>query len=422
MREKLHNFRSDESGNIAIVGALVMPLLVGAIGFGVEVAYWYHEDNQLQQTADKSAYAAGIELRAGSSLSKINAAALSVASANGFVPTGSISQTNSTSQSNTGSANADTLTVYTPPASGAFTNNANAVQVVIVKNVPLSFSSVFINAPIAEQLKSVALIQTAANACVLALSTTASPGVSVGGSAAINLVGCNVDSNSVAADSIKTFGSATLNADCILAVGGVSIAAGSVTTTCPGPIVNTPPVADPMGNLPVPTSSTTWMNSNGAVLQPGVYPNGLNLTGTKTLQPGVYIVTGGSFSLGANANITATGVTFYIANGVNVSMNANGYINASAPTSGTYSGVLFFGARDGTGRVTLNGTASSLLTGNIYFPNQNVSYIGNFSGNGGCTHVVASTISWSGHASISQNCSAYGMGSIPSLQTVKLVE
>ena len=157
-------------------------------------------------------------------------------------------------------------------------------------------------------------------------------------------------------------------------------------------------------------------------MQPGVYSNGLNLTGTKNLQPGVYIVTGGSVSVGANANITGSGVTIYVANGVDVKMNANGYVNLSAPTSGPYSGVLFFGARDGTGSVTMNGTAASLLTGSIYFPNQNVSYLGNFSGSGGCTQVVAKTVSWSGTTSIAQDCTTYGMASIPSQKTVMLVE
>ncbi|MDE2383840.1 MAG: hypothetical protein KGO53_04410 [Alphaproteobacteria bacterium] len=421
MEKLLLKFSRNERGNIAILSAIVMPLLIGAVGFGTEVAYWYHEDDQLQQTADRSAFAAGIELRAGSSSSAINAAALNVAAANGFIPSTSPTQPASGPSPSTGGGQ-DTLTVDIPPVTGAYVGNPNAVQVIIQKFVPLTFSSLFLSAPVAETLRSVALIQTASNACVLALSTTASQAVSVGGNAAISLTGCNVDSNSVAGDSIKTYGSSSLKADCILTVGGVDLAAGSTSTVCANPIVDTPPVADPLAGLQIPTSSTTWMNSSGSILQPGVYPNGLNLTGTKVLQPGVYIITGGSFNVGANANITGSGVTFYIANGVNVSMNANGYVNLSAPTSGPYSGVLFFGARDGTGSVTLNGTASSLLTGTIYFPNQNISYNGNFSGNGGCTHVVASTVSWSGSAAISQNCTAYGMSNIPSVEVVKLVE
>ena len=422
MRRNLFSIAKNEHGNIAIITAVIMPFLVAAIGFGVEVAYWYHEDDQLQQTADKAAYAAGIELRAGSNYSTIDAAALKVASANGFTLPASTVQPTSSSSATTGVAGQDSLIVKNPPATGAYVNNSNAVQVSITKYLPLTFSAMFLSAPVVENPKAVALIQSAANACVLALSKTASQSVSVGGSASINLVGCNIDSNSVASDSIKTSGSSKLHADCILTVGGVSLTTGSTTTTCPNPITDTPPVADPLASLPTPTSSTTWTNSNASKLQPGVYSNGLDLKGTKTLDPGVYIITGGNFNVSANANINGSGVTFYIANGVNVSMNANGYVNLSAPTTGPYSGVLFFGARDGTGSVTLNGTATSQLTGTIYFPNQNISYNGNFSGNGGCTHVIANTISWSGNATISQDCSSYGMANIPSLEVVKLVE
>ena len=73
----------------------------------------------------------------------------------------------------------------------------------------------------------------------------------------------------------------------------------------------------------------------------------------------------------------------------------------SAPTSGTYAGILFFGDRNAPGGThRFNGTAVSDLTGAIYAPAQDVEYSGNFSGTTGCVQVVASTISWSGNATI----------------------
>ena len=412
----------NDFGNVAVITALLMPLLVAGAGFGAEVALWYRNDIQLQQTADKSAYATAIDLRAGASSNTLLSTALEISTANGFVPKVSTTKPSDPSwvSASTGS---DNLVVSNPPTSGAYAGNANAIQVVLQKYVPLSFSALFISSPIVENVKAVALIQTASNSCVLALSPTASPSISIGGSASLNLTGCNVNSNSTASNSVSTSGSGTLSVDCIVTVGGVSFTSGSVSQkVCISPVTYTSPVVDPYASLATPTSSITWPNSNGATLQPGVYSNGLNLTGTKNLQPGVYIVTGGSVSVGANANITGSGVTIYVANGVDVKMNANGYVNLSAPTSGPYSGILFFGARDGTGSVTMNGTSASLLTGSIYFPNQNVSYLGNFSGKGGCTQVVAKTVSWSGTTSIAQDCTSYGLASIPSQKTVMLVE
>ena len=104
-------------------------------------------------------------------------------------------------------------------------------------------------------------------------------------------------------------------------------------------------------------------------------------------------------------------------------MNGNATVTLSAQTSGTYSGVLFYGDRTGTSASsTFNGTATSLLTGAIYFPKQQVSYLGNFSGTGGCTQVVANTIQWSGSTTIKQNCSSLGMKDIPAAQSVAIAE
>jgi hypothetical protein len=140
------------------------------------------------------------------------------------------------------------------------------------------------------------------------------------------------------------------------------------------------------------------------------------------MQPGIYVVSGGDFKINANANITGTDVTIYIKAGTNVSINGNATVHLSAPTSGTYSGMLFFGDRSGTENIAFNGMAASTLTGAIYFANQDISYLGNFSGNGGCTQVVGKTVEWSGSAVINQDCTAYGMKTIPAMQVVKLVE
>ena len=68
-----------EKGNIAIATAIMMPLLVGGAGFGVETAYWFYQDSQLQQASDKAVYTAAIEKRAGSTTQKILSAATTTA-------------------------------------------------------------------------------------------------------------------------------------------------------------------------------------------------------------------------------------------------------------------------------------------------------------------------------------------------------
>ena len=103
-------------------------------------------------------------------------------------------------------------------------------------------------------------------------------------------------------------------------------------------------------------------------------------------------------------------------------MNGNSTTVLSAPTTGTYKGILFFGDRTGTGTNKINGTNSSLLTGATYFPSQAVQYLGNFSGQGGCGQVIGDTVDWTGSTTVAVDCSAYGMSTIAAYTIVKLVE
>lgn len=142
-----------------------------------------------------------------------------------------------------------------------------------------------------------------------------------------------------------------------------------------------------------------------------------------TLNAGVYYVSGGDFRVNANANVTGSGVTIVLLGSARVVMNGNATVRLTAPTSGATKGMLVYGERTSTGGVNrFNGTASSLLTGTIYTPGQDVAYLGNFSGSGGCTQIVASTVTWSGSTSIAVDCSSHGMSTIPILQVMKVVE
>jgi Flp pilus assembly protein TadG len=406
-------FKKNDSGNVATMTAMLMPFLVGSVGLGVETAYWFHRDLQLQQAADKAAYAAAIEKREGTNSSGILSAVTTVATNNGYVP--------------------GTLVVNDPPTSGDFSGSATAIEVKLSRTIPRAFTALFISEPLVENARAVAIMQPANNACVLALSKNASPAVEVAGNASVTLTGCNVMANSVGTSAVSVTSGQPLTADCIVSVGGIawnnSVSNPNVIKTCPKLITDAPPAADPYASLPTPTSSvvgssTTTGNGNNARtnFQPGNYTNGMTITGTSTLAAGVYIISGGVFKINANSVVTGSGVTIYIANGASVSINGTATVQLTAPVSGTYAGVLFFGARNGTAAVTFNGTANSALTGALYFPNQDVSYLGNYSGTNGCTQVVANTIKWSGSVNINQNCSAFGLRSVPGVTVVKLVE
>jgi hypothetical protein len=395
---------------VTVIVAFAVPLIVGAGGLAVETSFDYVSQSHLQSAADAAAYAAGIEKVASSPMDTVRAAATQQANANGWT-------------SSTG-----TLTVNSPPATGPNANAANAVEVLMTQNAPRFFTALFSSQPVALSARSVALTVTAANACILALNPSASKAVQVQGNSTLTLTACDVMSDSVASDAINVWGSGQMSADCAVSVGGVNNNGGMTLTGCPSAITQAPRVGDPFASLAAPSPGSTrnipnGSNPHGLSLLPGSYSGGMDLSGDVTLAPGTYYVTGGDFRINANANVSGSGVTIFMASGSQVVMNGNAHVSISAPTSGTYSGILFYGDRNATsGSNTFNGDASSQLTGDLYFPTQQVSYLGNFSGINGCTQIIADTVQWSGNATVGVNCAAQGMQNIPARQAVKLVE
>ena len=401
VRLRANGFCRGTNANVATIFALTLPIVVGAAGFGVETSYWYYNSLRLQATADAAAYAGALEQISGSDKPTIVAAATQSAASNGL--------------------GSGTIVVNTPPASGPNTAK-KAVEVIVGQNLDRMFTSLFTQGQVPEQARAVALITNASKAFVLALDPSASQAALFSGNTSVKLIGCSVMSNSIASDAIKLQGSAGLQADCLITAGGVSLS-NPVTTVCAAPITQALPAADPFSDLPAPAASNPCQNANKSTLKPGTYCSGLSLSGTVTLQPGVYVIQSGDFKVNANANVSGDGVTIYLAGSSRVSMNGNANVSLSAPTSGTYSGVLVYGDRTSIGgQSTFNGTATSLLTGALYFPKQQVNYLGNFSGQNGCTQVVADMNQWSGNSTISQDCTSLGMRDIPATQSVALVE
>jgi Flp pilus assembly protein TadG len=399
----------DERGNAAMVFALATPLLVGGAGLAVETSFDYVSQSRLQSAADAAAYAAAIEKMGGADAAHVSAAATQQASANGWVA----------GPGGTG------ITVNNPPAAGPNAGNAAAVEVRLSETVPRFFTAVFSSSTITAGGRAVAIGQTAANACILALDPLASKAIQVQGTTTVTLNGCDVMSDSVATDAINVWGSSTLKAECAVSVGGVANHGGMTLSGCPAPITNAPHVGDPFAGLATPTpgiARTVPGGSGSMTINPGSYASGMTLKGNVTMNPGIYYVSGGDFKVNAGATVSGSGVTIYLASGSHVSMNGNATVDIAAPTSGTYSGILFFGARGDTGSDTFNGTASSHMTGDLYFPTQAVSYLGNFTGINGCTQVIADTVTWTGTSTISVNCAAEGMTNIPARQAVRLVE
>lgn len=385
----MRNIFSDRRGGVAVVMALSLSVVVAGAAFGVEIGYDHFVQLQMQQAADSAAYGAAVEKRRGSDYSAVVAYATTAATANGYV------------------AATDTIGVETPVA-----GNPNTVRVTLTRNQPRIFTAFFVPGDLVITVNATATLATAANACILALDPTAASAANFAGNSSTTLNGCVVMSNSISASAVNVQGSAQVWTPCFFSVGGVSVTSGAHLTDCPSAQTSQSPVGDPYASLALPADTGPCLNGNGSNLSPGRYCGGLSLKNTVTFQPGVYIISGGTFSANANANISGSGVTFILTNDASISFNGNAHFNLTAPTTGPYAGFLFVGARTNTSAITLNGDGTSSMTGAIYFANQPVSYLGNFAGTNGCTQIVARTVQWSGSTTVSVDCTAFGIQAI----------
>jgi hypothetical protein len=412
------DLQGDQSGATAVIIAVIFPILVGGMGLGAETGYWYVTQRKLQHAVDVSAHAGGARLRAGDSKPQIDAAALNIALNTGL------------------SASVGTILVNSPPTQGAKAGDTRSLEVVLTEVRPRLFSSVFSGTPVTVKTRAVASIVAHSKACVLALAPVASGAVSITGSTNLNLQSCDVASNSNSSNSFLMSGSAALSAGCVYAVGQAVTTSGLTLTQCAAVKTDAPVVRDPYAGVAEPAATGTCKDGtvgtpNGTtILTPGRFCNGLNLKGTVTFSPGLYIIEGGNMTVNGgdpNSNsvvqLNGSDVTFYFVNGGSLKLTTKATLNLSARTSDPFSGILFFGSRTSAGASqTITGSSGSTLQGAVYMPQSNILFTGNSKTSNGCTQVIGLTVTFSGNSSLQSNCTNAGTRTIETGETVAIVE
>lgn len=404
-------FWRDTSGSYVIIGALMMPVLVGAVGLGTDYGLWVHTHQTAQSAADSAAVSAATDGKA----DNLQTQALAVAASYGFL----------------NGADGATVTVNQPPKTGPKTTVLNAVEVIVEQTRAPLFTAVFLKNPVKISARSVA-IPNAGTGCVIALNATLSGSATVQGGSQVNLKNCNLYVNSAHSSALTIGGSAAVSALSVAVVGDIS---GLSAITAPGGIrTNASPTTDPYANVSFPPffgcdHSNRKINSD-ETLSPGVYCGGLFVTAgaVATLGPGIYYMDGGDLTVAGNGTIQGTGVTIVFTkksrnNWATVSIGSNAIVNLTAPKTGATAGIVMFGDRNMTQGTSfkLTGGASQIFGGAIYLPKGALEYAGGSSASTGCTQVVADTLSWSGSTSMSLDCTGYATKPIGSL-TASVVE
>jgi RHS repeat-associated protein len=280
-----------------------------------------------------------------------------------------------------------------------------------------------------------------AGACLYALDSTASDAFQIAGATSV-YTACGVVSESSSSSAFEMEGSETLYLQDHAQVSVVGSAQLNGQTKLWDTINNAQTQAvkvtspgDPFSSLSAPTSGTIVSTSHASydmnnkphnnTLSPGVYCGGMTIGNTNgatfTFSPGLYVMAGGGLTLNSQAVVAGTGVTFYITSSSGwgcsgsssyTPLTISGQVtaNLTAPTSGAYDGILFFGNRTGCSTAgscqdQINGGSTTVLNGALYFKSDEILITG--SNASGYTMLVADKIYINGNSAFATNGSPF---------------
>jgi hypothetical protein len=333
---------------LLVYGAGLVLVLLSCCGLILDLGSFEITKLQMQNAADAAAIGAVLAQENGGSIS----AGLQEAAQNGF----------------TDGASGVTVSIASQPSGGSYANSTYAIQSVVTKKV----SGLLLRTNFTLKAQATAfgvpipcvyfLNQSSAHTTLLAVNET------FVGTCPL-YAGYNYNFNGGSSSSGMQF--------------FVSSRSGnSVGVVSPNPAFGTPALSDPLAYIASPTvSGCNFVNDTvvaATTLLPGTYCGGLTITtsATVTLTPGVYIILG---ALNINGpTLKGPGVTFYLSQGNGYTYGASMIQNVnsvlSAPTTGTYQGILYFSDRTlpaGQANLTMqNWNPGSKTDGIVYLYNQ----------------------------------------------------
>jgi Putative Flp pilus-assembly TadE/G-like len=346
-----------QRGQVLPLIGVMLGVLMGFGGMGVDVGYWEYVQQSQQSATDAAATGGARALITQScpNYNIANAAADADASSNGFPNGGSI-----------------TVAVQNPPSGGPLAGDACAVSVTISsQNVSSFFARMFGYSSMTESTTAIATLASSNSGCIYLLTTTQNSDLS---NSHIEAPHCGIVINASA-----NMSNATIDAAMISYAGTTApnISGASFPEATPAPALI---AADPCPQIPGCAylannpPSTVGCGSGGnyqnTTLTQGCY-NKMSLSGTITMMPGLYVINGQLHM--NNATVTGSGVTIYMTNAVSDTNFSNAHINLSPPTTGSTAKVLLYRVPTQSSAVDFS-TCSCNFSGLQYFPTTKVNY------------------------------------------------
>jgi Flp pilus assembly protein TadG len=287
----------------------------------------------------------------------------------------------------------------------------NAVQVRATRDVGLFFGPLFGVPTVTITRTATAMTAGGDGAALLVLHPSADRALDLTGGVTLRVIGGPIQVNSSHATRAANFANnVTLDAEQLRLVGGLT---GTVNVPVQYGVQARP---DPLASIPEPSVAGRPQYAAGAgnigsnqsgTLSPGYYPDGIDILGTATLEPGIYIT--GSLNIGAQASVTGHGVMFFVtcenqnnqnSTAVNIVAGPNVILSPPDPQvhnfadANVYEGMLLFQKRNRTNPVSYTFSSDATFMGTWYYPSARVRVAS--SGLNHLARLIASEISASG--------------------------
>ena len=412
--------RPGEAGQAALLVVLALGIfLLGALGLALDVSQLYAQRQMAQSAADAAVTSATLSIFHGTNSTSGSPFATG-SSPSSFTCTTSDGKTQCVyaRANGFGGSTADVVAVSFPTSVSGVTlatGTAPALSVRVQRTVNTTFLQLLgpSTANIAASAIA-AMVKMPLSNCITVLNSSASGAFSITGNANLSIPTCGiaVDSNSSSAFTLT--GNISVQASAIQLVGNDSPAGNIVIN--PTPTTHVSSISDPFASVPAPSynpsvctfTNLSYTGNQTVNLTQGTYCGGISFTGNvnATFAAGTYVLLGGGLSASGNVNLSGSNVTFYNTFNAShayapVSLTGNLNLNLSATTSGPLAGMLFYQDRNAPVKTeSFVGNASSNLVGAIYFPNGQLSYVGNSSASVQNVVLVADKLSLTGNASL----------------------
>lgn len=412
---------ADRGGSVAVISAIVFSALLGFAALAIDATSWEETALRAQTAADQAAIAAGAASLQGETLTQYTVDAKGVAAKNGF-----------------SSANGATVTVSSPPASGAYAGDTGDIEVVVQQQANSFFRS---SAPV---VGAHAVVSANYGACIIVLGTTGQT-FSMNGAMSTTLKKCDFYNNSSSNSGTYLNGAVSLSAENISLVGNYNACSVTCSIKATKSLITnaasaasdpyagrTPPF--PVGQS-IPTSDCSYKNESlsgsgsfnftDSSSSPTVFCGGLtasNIAGSIAFGSGTYVFDG-NVNISGAVNITSSNATLVVTPGHSLSISGAANLQMTAPTTGSTAGMAIWIEENTStnpvtsGNIGLTGASSVNITGVVYAPGGALTING--ASGSQCTQLVASSINVTGAASLQHNCSGVGISDIGGLALIE---